>query len=521
MSLSTIVNYTDTCEQKKYEALVSSASKNGVFEPISFLLQRAYRLYSDNCALIEGDRSVTYKELYYRACLLSVVIAKEGVNKGDRILLLFENSIQFYIAYFAALHVGAVVVPLNIFLKEKELGYIVNDAQPSLIITNQEGLKRFQACGQPLPSVITDESIDMVTPVPAHIDEFPIDAPHDDELIVLLYTSGTTGFPKGVMLSSKNIMTNACQSLARFDMHFERERIFAALPLFHSFAQSTCIWMSFFAGCTVIVVPKIERRFIIKGLEHKPTIFLGVPALFGLLCLLKTAPLDSVKIFCSGGDAMPDKIRSAFALLYRRKICSGYGLTETSPVITIDLDGYIKPTNTVGEPLIGIECQLRDEQGVPVPAKEVGVLWVRSDAVMLGYYNEPTMTAEVIQDGWFCTGDLVRFDSNGKIVICGRMKDLIIHKGFNIYPQEIENVISLHHNVVRVGVIGIQDVDTGEVPVAYVQLHKEQKDIERVLKRLCLEHLASYKIPKRFVCSTEALPITATGKVNKKLLKRD
>jgi len=216
---------------------------------------------------------------------------------------------------------------------------------------------------------------------------------------------------------------------------------------------------------------------------------------------------------------MPDKIRSYFSLLYGRKICSGYGLTETSPMISADLEDVLVSTNTVGKPVIGLQCVAKDEQGNDVPRGEVGELWVKGDNVMLGYYNAPEATADTMHDGWLKTGDLVYFDAQGKIVISGRIKDLIIHKGFNIYPQEVENVLISHANVLRAAVIGRMDDEHGETPIAYVQLRQAQEGIERELKKLCMQNLASYKIPREFICVTKDLPTTATGKINKKALR--
>ncbi len=272
-------------------------------------------------------------------------------------------------------------------------------------------------------------------------------------------------------------------------------------------------------GCAGIVVQRIERKAILQGLAHKPAIFTGVPALYGLLCLLKNAPLDSVNLFVSGGDALPDKIRMAFALLYGRKICSGYGLTETSPLLTSDFDDLLIPTNSVGLPFIDVAIAIRDEKGTELPRNTIGQIWTSGPQIMLGYYNAPEATQKVIRDGWFDTGDLGYLDDTSKLVITGRIKDLIIHKGFNIYPQEIENVILSHPNVLQVGVVGQSDPDVGQVPVAFVRLRKRQEGIEQALKQLCMQHLAVYKIPRSFVCDTKELPTTATGKVNKKVLR--
>lgn len=505
-------------EKVVFNRLHSLVVKDSKYMYAGRILQFATERYADLIVLIYRDKKITYKELYARVCSFSNLIRKHNIKPRDRVLMCFENSPEFYIAYYAILQSGAVVVPLNTFLREKELEHIVIDSEPKLIITSADRVDLFKKTGLALPTILTEKDMDLDSPVSDQMPEDDIIDLEEAELAALLYTSGTTGLPKGVMLSSKNIMTNMLQSISRLEV-VNHDNVFGVLPLFHVFAQNTCVWLSLFVGGSVILVPKIDRRYILEGLQHKPTIFLGVPALYGLMCLLKTALLSSVRLFVSGGDALPDKIRMAFSLIYRRKICNGYGLTETSPVISADLDDEIAPTSNVGCPLVGIFVSIRDEHGNELPHGEIGVLWVKGDNVMLGYYNAPALTKEVLKDGWFNTGDLVYLDAKGKIVITGREKDLIIHKGMNIYPQEIENVILSYANVIRVGVIGKQENASGEIPIAFVQLRKVEAGIENTLRQLCKQHLASYKIPRKFICITKDLPTTATGKVDKKVLR--
>ncbi len=194
-------------------------------------------------------------------------------------------------------------------------------------------------------------------------------------------------------------------------------------------------------------------------------------------------------------------------------------MSETSPLIAVDFDDVAEVTNTVGTPAVGVSAEIRDEEGKPLPQGEIGELWVKGDNVMLGYYNAPDLTNDVLKDGWFRTGDTMYFDPKGKLVIAGRVKDLIKSKGIKIYPQEIENIIMSHANVIRVGVIGVKDETNSEIPIAYVQLRQAEEGIEQKLKTLCTQQLASYKVPRSFICSTEELPVTATGKVDKKLLR--
>lgn len=502
-------------EERYFKYITHKAHEEGFLLGFSAILERSARLHPKRAALICNDVSITYADLYRRAVAFSLRLRAWGIKPRDRVLFLYENSLEFYCAYFGIIQCGAVIAPLNTFLKERELTHILTDAQPTLIVTSEKGATLFQSLGdsQSVPLIVYEHLSGEISEVgdfqPVHLDE--------NELAALLYTSGTTGLPKGVMLSSKNIMSNVMQIISRVHLT-EQEKFLGVLPLFHSFAQNACIWSGLFLGCLIIIVPKIDRRAILAGLRHKPTVFLGVPALYGLLCLMKNAPLSSVKWFISGGDALPDRIRAAFALVYRRKICSGYGLTEASPVVSIDLDDITEPTSNIGMPLIGITIQIRNEQGMVVPHGEVGALWIAGDNVMLGYYNEPEQTKKVLVDGWLDTGDLAYIDAQGKIVITGRLKDLIISKGLNIYPQEIENAIASYANVVRVGVIGRPD-ESGEIPIAYVELKTDDSAAIANMMALCAQHLASYKVPREIIVWQGELPVTTTGKVDKKVLR--
>lgn len=504
-------------ERDYYNALQESAKVAGKPISLSMLLHRSVRLFENEIALICNDVTMSYRELYNRACAMTLKLQAAGVKPRDRVLLFFENSIEFYIGYFGIVQAGAVIAPLNTFLHETELRHIITDAQPTCVVTASAHEGLFKNIGLSIP-IMTEQAMDLSVPA-GDIQNFqPVELEYH-EMAALLYTSGTTGLPKGVMLSSKNIFTNIMQGMTRLRLQ-QTERLFGVLPLFHSFSQNTCVWAALFAGCSVIVVPKIERRFILAALQHNPTIMLGVPALYGLLCLLKTAPFPAVKYFVSGGDALPDKIRAAFGLVYRRKICNGYGLTEASPLVSFDVDEETVPTSNIGRPLIDIEIAIIDDENKRLPQGSIGHLIIKGDNVMMGYYNAPDATDAALKNGWLYTGDLAYIDAKGRIVITGRIKDLIIHKGFNIYPQEIENIILSHPNVIRVGVVGKQNEDAGEIPVAFVQLRTAQEGIEKELKSLCLKHLASYKVPKDFFASTDDLPMTATGKVDKKVLRK-
>jgi len=501
-------------EKERFDLFYQSILVDGKIMFAGRLLQRSYEYFANNIALIYKDRFVSYKELYHRACIMSEKLKSLGIQKTDKIILFLENSIEFYIAYFGIWQIGSVVVPLNIFLQERELHHIVHDSQPKLIITAYDKLKLFSDFNIP---ILTERDINVKSALPNELSGFEIVDLNYDELAALLYTSGTTGLPKGVMLSSKNILTNVVQALSVIPLD-QQQKIFCILPLFHCFAQNTCVWSSLFAGCSVVIVPKITRGRILEGLQHKPTIFLGVPALYGLLCLFKNLDLSSVNYFISGGDALPDKIRLYFSLIYGRKLCNGYGLTETSPLISVDFDDITGPTNNIGYSVIGLECKIKDNDGNELSDGLIGELWIKGDNIMMGYYNAPEKTKDVIVNGWLKTGDLAKFDKNRKLIICGRIKDIIIQKGLNIYPQEIENLVIGHPNVLYVGVIGKEDESYGQIPIAVIQLRNIQSGIEEDLRDLCKKNLASYKVPRQFIVIKE-MPLTATSKVDKNKLR--
>lgn len=523
-------------ELELFENISALVKDNGNFISVSELLPRAARLYSYDNALNFKGRRFSYVDFYFRVVLLADKLKASGVAPKDKVILYFENSIEFYIGYFAIWHVGAIAIPLNVFLHQRELNLIIKDSNPKAIITSSALNSNIQQVLTANPSfegirVFIDKDMDFTSPLPKNIsDIFDNYKPVKflpDELCLLLYTSGTTGVPKGVMLSSKNILTNTSQCLARLCIQIKtknllyQEKFFAALPLFHVFAQNTCIWVPIICGGSIIIVPKIDRKEIFEGLAEQPTIFIGVPALYGLLSLFKTALLDKIKFFISGGDALPDKIRAAFAMIYGRKICTGYGLTEASPVVAVNMENRDQKTIVVGRPLAGIKCEIRDLQGNAVKPGMVGELCIQGDNVMLGYYKSPELTAEVLENNWLHTGDLATIDSEGNLAIVGRSKDLIIHKGFNIYPQEVENILMSHPSVFKAAVVGQEDTISGQVPVAFVALKdKEDKNIEKKLRDYCTDHLASYKVPRKFICLDD-LPMNQGGKIDKRRLVND
>jgi len=495
-------------EDEKYQQLYAELSENGDLVYVGKLLARAALLFPQKIAvMVSESNKLTYHELYAAASAISKHLEQKNIKPGDRVVLLYENSINFYIAYFGILQTGAIVVPVNTFLHEKELTHIIADATPKIIFVSDSLAPKLATISQ-LPPLINQQELTDISSKPTTFTPY---IRNNDELAIILYTSGTTGVPKGVMLSSRNVITNVIQGGARFKMS-EHERLYCVLPLFHSFTQNTCVWASTALGATVIIIPKMSRQHLIEGFALRPTVMLGVPGLYALFCRFKTLDFSSVRYLICGGDALTDTIRKYVELIYGRKLCNGYGLSETSPFIAVNFDDVVTPTNNIGKPCVGVELQIRD--GAPI-----GVLWVKGPNIMLGYYNAPEATAHVLVDGWFNTGDLARLDAQGNIIICGREKDLIVHKGIKIYPQEVENIIATHPAVMMCAVIGDTSPDGDEFPVAYVSLKEPVDHAEQLLTEYCKQHLAPYKVPRKFIILS-TLPLTGTGKIDKKELKK-
>ncbi|MGC2310428.1 MAG: AMP-binding protein [Candidatus Babeliaceae bacterium] len=499
--------------KKRFEELYNSLLVDGKLPFAACLLERAARLWPQRVALQEDDKFITFEQLYQAACGVSTFLEQTGIKAGERVIFLYENSIDFYKIYYGIWQTGAVIVPLNIFLHEKELAYIIDHVQPQALVVFS-GLKEKVAKVQANVPLFTE--VELLS-YRDQKNTYPLQQQDPQEMAVLLYTSGTTGLPKGVMLSSENILINVLQGVACFSIT-EQERVYAALPLFHAYMQNTCLWSTILVGACTIIIPKIERKALLRGLEKKPTFVLGIPALYGLFCLMKKACFEQVKYFICGGDALADKTRAYFELLYRRKLCNGYGLTETAPFLCVNLLDEQAPTSSIGYPLYGIEIAVRDEAGHDVERGTIGIIWVKGKNIMLGYYRDPKLTAAVLHHGWFNTADMGYIDETGALVLSGRESDLIKHKGMKIYPQEIENVLMLHPQVILAAVIGVQD-GAEEIPIAFISTAEQNPQLAEQLEALCRKNIAAYKIPRHFIIHHQ-LPTTATGKVDKKLLKK-
>ena len=506
--------------------------------------QNFYEMISSNAkndpkktVVFVNDEKISNLELVQRVDSFARFLAHSGMKDDDKIAIITPNSLEFLISFFAISKIGGVIVPINNMLKEEEYIYILNDAEVKMLITSKKFVKQtgnLQATKSIEKTIWIDELPENTGEhflfsdamfCPSVDDEVSVNKTLDD-LALLIYTSGTTGHPKGAMLSYKNIFSNVYGGQERFDLN-KKDRFIVYLPMFHSFTLSISVLLPIFVGGSMIIIPSVLpfSNIIKQTLLKRVTVFLGIPDVYNALVRAKLPWyflwFNSVRAFVSGGSALSEDTLTKFNKIFKRaKILEGYGLSECSPAVAINPISKQKPLS-IGLPLYGYEVKIVDEEMVEVPVESVGELIVKGDCVMMGYWKRPTATDETIINGWVRTGDLGKVDEEGYIYIVDRKKDLIISKGINIYPREIEEVLYSHDSIKAAAVIGIKDENNGEIPVAYIELDVEQATLsESAVKIYLKQHLANFKIPKNIYFLDE-LPKTATGKVLKRVLKEN
>jgi long-chain acyl-CoA synthetase len=515
---------------------------------LSDIIARGARDYPANTALIFRDQPTTYGELGVITQRLAAGLAGLGVQQGDRVALLLPNCTPFVYGYYAAALLGAIIVPANPLLKPAELQYIYADAGVKLVLTAGPLLPGIAAARAGLPGL---QHVVSITPAeelpdPALAASLPgfvtlhtllaqgaqalatggaLASPELDEndCAVIMYTSGTTGHPKGAMLSHRNLIRNVEQIQAA--LHFGRDdRFLTLLPLFHAFSGTVCLNTPLMAGATSVLLENFTPGRTLETIErHRITIFPCVPAIFNALLAHnpeRDYDLSSLRLFVSGGAPLPTPTLEALETRFHIPVLEGDGPTECSPVTSVNPEHGVRKVGSVGPPVPGVEVAIFDDDDCPLPVDAVGEIVVRGDNVMLGYLNQPEATAEAMRNGWYHTGDLGKIDADGYIFILDRKKDMIITAGLNVYPREVEDVLLTHPAVADVAVIGEPDALRGEEIVAVIVRRAGPAATERELIRYCRERLADYKAPRRVVFR-ETLPRGGTGKVVKRLLKKE
>jgi long-chain acyl-CoA synthetase len=482
-------------------------------------------------ALLVDDSKITYAEILKNVDALAAFLADKGVKKGDKVALFLRNSPEFIYSIFAMSKIGAILVPVNTFLKEEELSYILKDSGASVLIASEVHKKVVQA----------SEASELCEFIVWEGDRLAIDTIHFDDIskdtleiesvqttledtAVIIYTSGTTGKPKGAMLSNKNILSNAHSGQKTVNVK-PKDRAIVFLPMFHSFTFSIGVMLPMYVGASIVIIKSIQpfSNILKQTLTTRVTLFFGKPDVYNALAKAKLPWyfiwFNRIRAFISGAAALQPKTLDAMAKKFKRAtLLEGYGLSEASPAVCMNTFKKQK-AGSVGTALYGYEMKIVDEEMTELPRGGIGDIIVKGDNVMQGYLGRPEATEEAIVKGWLLTGDMGYMDDEGFLFIVDRKKDLIISKGINIYPREIEEVIDVYEGVGASAVIGIVDEKSGEAPVVYIELSEDAKNLDEVgLKKYMREHLANYKIPKQIHVIGE-LPKNATGKVLKRVLK--
>ena len=490
-------------------------------------LKKSAARFPNRTAYTFLNQSTTYAELDKLVDCASSGLCGAGIRKGDRVALILGNCPEFVIAYYGILRAGAVVVPINPAYTSGEISYILSNSQAQAVITHsslESTMTPLREKLEQLKMVIYTESIDsewtwehLIQVTEGIFESTSIDK---DDLAVILYTSGTTGKPKGAMLSHRNLASNAAamSQLAEFT---EEDRIIAVLPMFHVFSIATCINIPIASGAAIVIVPKFSPTDVINSIRReKATIFAGVPTMFSFLLQVLGATakdFSSIRACFSGGASIPVELLHRFEEKFQVPVLEGYGLSETAPVTAFNpLRGTRKP-GSVGIEIPEVKNKVVDPNGMEVPRGEIGELIVKGPNVMMGYLGMPEATSSALKDGWFYTGDLARMDEEGYIYIVDRKKDMILVGGYNVFPREVEEVLYQHPAIVETAVIGMPDKEYGEIVMAFVVTNDEDITMDDILY-FCQDKLAKYKLPKQVEFMKE-LPKNSTGKILKRALR--
>jgi long-chain acyl-CoA synthetase len=512
---------------------------------LSVVLEDSARKHPDRDAVVLGSTRLTYAQVDAVANQVANFLVSRGIEPGDTVALSCPNLPYFPIVYYGILKTGAVVVPLNVLLKGREIAYHLTDSEakayfcfqgtPELPMavdghagfTEADGCEHFVVItaelGAPSPIEGTQTLVEAIAGQPQ---TFSTVHTSETDSAVILYTSGTTGRPKGAELSHANLVLNALESNRMLGVDPTGETHLLTLPLFHSFGSTVQMNAGFACGSTLVLVPRFDPHTVVALLASEDiSFFAGVPTMYWALLGALEGDVDvdriarNMKVAVSGGASLPVEIIKEFKARFHVDIFEGYGLSETSPVATFNQKDRPPKPGSIGYPIWGVEVKLVDAEWNEVDEgpDNVGEIAIRGHNVMKGYYNRPDATAEVMRDGWFRTGDLARRDEDGYYYIVDRAKDMIIRGGFNVYPRELEEVLLTHPAVSLAAVVGVPHDAHGEEVKAYVIKAPGAEVTEDELVRWCKENMASYKYP-RVVEFRDQLPMTATGKILKREL---
>ncbi|MFB9378275.1 long-chain fatty acid--CoA ligase [Kineococcus gynurae] len=487
------------------------------------LLPRRAAERGDAPAVSLDDAVLSWADLDDRTARVAGLLRGGGLQPGDRVAIVLPNLPHFPVVYFGALRAGAVVVPMNPLLHEREVRHHLTDSGATWVFAWKDVAERVAAGAEG-----TGARVVVVDPTDggallAGVDRD--DAIHpagDDDTAVLLYTSGTTGSPKGAELSHRNLLSNAVTSHETLIQLGPDDVVLGALPLFHAFGQTCAQNTALVGGARLTLLPRFSAEAALRVVERdRVTRFLGVPTMYVALVHAPDSPADTSSLTrcISGGASLPVEVLKAFEERYGCAILEGYGLSETSPVASFNLPDRVRKPGSIGVPVRGCEMDLRTPDGAPTPEGEVGEIVIRGENVMKGYWRNESATRSAIDaDGWFRSGDLARRDEDGYYTIVDRAKDMIIRSGYNVYPREVEEVLYEHPAVEQAAVVGIPDDEHGEEIGAAVVLRAGHTATEQELREHVAAALAAYKYPRR-IWFVDDLPKGPTGKILKREIK--
>jgi len=487
------------------------------------LLTQTASEHGDRPALKLDDVVVTYQMLDEGAARVAGLLRARGLQPGDRVGIMLPNVPYFGLVYYGVLRAGGVVVPMNVLLKAREVKFYLSDSGAKHVFAWHDFLTDAepgaQEAGTEVIAVRPGEFERLLAEAPRQAEDVPRE---ESDTAVILYTSGTTGTPKGAELTHANMLNNCRYGAVELIDVSERDVFLGGLPLFHSFGQTCCLNAAVRAGACLNLIPRFDPGKALEIIERdKVTLFDGVPTMYH--AMLNHPDRERYDISClrmcvSGGSAMPVEVLRAFEEAFGCIILEGYGLSESSPVASFNHPDRERKPGSIGTPITGVAMKVVDDEGNDVPRGGVGEIVIRGHNVMKGYWNRPDATAEVLSDGWLRTGDLAKVDDDGYFFIVDRRKDMIIRGGYNVYPREIEEVLYEHPGVLEAAVIAVPDTALGEEVGAAVVLRDGSDADADEIRAFVKERVAAYKYP-RHIWFTAELPKGATGKVLKREIR--
>lgn len=519
---------------------------------LASIIEHHARLTPEKEAIVWNHVRLTYGQLNAAANRVANALTEMGIGHGDKVVLSCPNLPYFPIAYYGILKAGAVVVPINVLFSAREVAYHLQDSDAKAVFvfegtaelplakTVKAGFDEVESCKH---LVVMTADPAGPSPFPEHktFGQITYDKPitfqtfptKPDDTCAILYTSGTTGQPKGAELTHSNIYLNA---IVAFNLHIDgldytdgkQKCCLITLPLFHTTGQTAQMNAQMFAGHKVVLLPRFEPQAALDAIKAEGVNFwTGVPTMYwAILKLVEENSIDpapyaeSMVVLSSGGAPMPVELMKKFEETFKVRILEGYGLSETSPISTFCHPNAVSKPGTVGQPIFGVEVRCVDENDNEVPRGERGEVVMRGHNIMKGYYKRPEATAEAFKNGWFHSGDIGIMDAEGYLSIVDRKKDMILRGGYNVYPRELEEVLMMHEAVSLVAVIGVPDDKLGEEVKAYIVLKQGHSITEQEMIEWCKGQFAAYKYP-RHVEFRDSLPVGGTGKILKRALREE